>query len=74
MRFKTCGARGRCKGDCFKVAGKAWCAGADLGEMLKLTAASAAVGIEMLTLFWGTAEAREGMLAFNEKREPNFRI
>lgn len=33
---------------------------------------SAEVGVEMLTLFWGTAEAREGMLAFKEKRDPNF--
>ncbi|HDJ28099.1 MAG TPA: hypothetical protein ENF28_02470 [Proteobacteria bacterium] len=33
---------------------------------------SAEMGVEMLTLFWGTEEAREGMLAFKEKRIPVF--
>ena len=35
--------------------------------------ASAEMGVEMLTFFWGTEEAREGMLAFKEKREPVFK-
>lgn len=38
-----------------------------------LLSSSAAMGVEMLTFFWGTAEAREGMLAFKEKRQPVFR-
>ena len=29
-------------------------------------------GVEMLTFFWGTDEAKEGMLAFKEKRQPKF--
>jgi 1,4-dihydroxy-2-naphthoyl-CoA synthase len=27
-----------------------------------------------LTFFWGTDEAREGMLAFKEKRSPEFKV
>lgn len=38
-----------------------------------LLSSSAELGVEMLTLFWGTVEAREGMLAFKEKRSPVFR-
>jgi dihydroxynaphthoic acid synthetase len=37
-----------------------------------LLSSSAEMGVEMLTLFWGTPEAREGMLAFKEKRQPSF--
>ncbi|MDA8407880.1 MAG: enoyl-CoA hydratase-related protein [Deltaproteobacteria bacterium] len=37
-----------------------------------LLSASAEIGVEMLTLFWGTDEAREGMKAFKEKRVPRF--
>ena len=37
-----------------------------------LLSASAEIGVEMLTLFWGTDEAREGMKAFKEKRAPRF--
>ena len=33
---------------------------------------SVEMGVELLTFFWGTAEAREGMLAFKEKRQPEF--
>ncbi|MBI5014344.1 MAG: enoyl-CoA hydratase/isomerase family protein [Deltaproteobacteria bacterium] len=29
-------------------------------------------GIELLTFFWGTEEAREGLTAFREKRKPEF--
>ena len=35
---------------------------------------SVEAGVELLTLFWGTEEAREGMLAFKEKRPPDFKV
>jgi 1,4-dihydroxy-2-naphthoyl-CoA synthase len=38
-----------------------------------LLSSSTEVGVEILTFFWGTSEAREGMLAFKEKREPVFK-
>lgn len=38
-----------------------------------LLSPSSEIGVEMLTFFWGTAEAREGMLAFKEKRQPVFK-
>jgi enoyl-CoA hydratase/carnithine racemase len=38
-----------------------------------LAAQSVDDGIELLTLFWGTDEAREGMTAFLDKRKPVFR-
>jgi 1,4-dihydroxy-2-naphthoyl-CoA synthase len=37
-----------------------------------LLSASSEIGVEMLTFFWGTDEAREGMTAFKEKRPPKF--
>jgi 1,4-dihydroxy-2-naphthoyl-CoA synthase len=37
-----------------------------------LLSASSEMGVEMLTFFWGTDEAREGMQAFKEKRLPKF--
>jgi enoyl-CoA hydratase/carnithine racemase len=37
-----------------------------------LLSASSEAGVEMLTLFWGTDEAREGMRAFKENRTPIF--
>jgi 1,4-dihydroxy-2-naphthoyl-CoA synthase len=37
-----------------------------------LLSPSVEIGVEMLTFFWGTQEAREGMLAFKEKRQPAF--
>lgn len=39
-----------------------------------LLSSSAEIGVEMLTFFWGTPEAREGMLAFKEKRQPVFKL
>ncbi|MFZ3046932.1 MAG: enoyl-CoA hydratase-related protein, partial [Desulfatirhabdiaceae bacterium] len=38
-----------------------------------MVSSSGEIGVEMLTLFWGTDEAREGMLAFKEKRKPVFK-
>jgi len=35
---------------------------------------SVEAGVELLTFFWGTDEAREGMLAFKEKRAPEFEV
>ncbi|MCP4625292.1 MAG: hypothetical protein GY850_17500 [bacterium] len=35
---------------------------------------SVEAGVELLTFFWGTDEAREGMLAFKEKRQPKFEV
>jgi enoyl-CoA hydratase/carnithine racemase len=35
---------------------------------------SVEAGVELLTFFWGTDEAREGMLAFKEKRPPKFEM
>ena len=35
---------------------------------------SVEAGVELLTFFWGTDEACEGMLAFKEKRQPEFKI
>ena len=35
---------------------------------------SVEAGVELLTFFWGTDEAREGMLAFKEKRPPEFKV
>jgi dihydroxynaphthoic acid synthetase len=37
-----------------------------------LLSANSEIGVEMLTLFWGTDEAKEGMKAFKEKRPPIF--
>jgi 1,4-dihydroxy-2-naphthoyl-CoA synthase len=37
-----------------------------------LLSPSVEIGVEMLTFFWGTQEAREGMLAFKETRQPVF--
>jgi len=35
---------------------------------------SVEASVELLTFFWGTDEAREGMLAFKEKRAPEFKV
>jgi enoyl-CoA hydratase/carnithine racemase len=35
---------------------------------------SVEAGVELLTFFWGTDEAKEGMLAFKEKRPPAFKV
>jgi enoyl-CoA hydratase/carnithine racemase len=35
---------------------------------------SVEAGVELLTFFWGTDEAKEGMQAFKEKRTPAFKI
>jgi len=35
---------------------------------------SVEAGVELLTFFWGTDEAKEGMLAFKEKRTPDFKL
>ena len=34
---------------------------------------SVEAGVELLSFFWGTDEAKEGMLAFKEKRTPEFK-
>ena len=39
-----------------------------------MLSASVEAGVELFAFFWGTDEAAEGMLAFKEKRQPEFRI
>ena len=38
-----------------------------------LLSSSAEIGVEMLTFFWGIEEAKEGMIAFKEKRQAVFK-
>jgi 1,4-dihydroxy-2-naphthoyl-CoA synthase len=37
-----------------------------------LLSPSVEIGVKMLTFFWGNPEARKGMMAFKEKRQPVF--
>jgi 1,4-dihydroxy-2-naphthoyl-CoA synthase len=44
-----------------------------LNAFYQLAYQSMEEGMEGLALFWGTDESREGILAFKEKRKPQFR-